>query len=216
MKFFSAVFLVLIGLYACDGEQPASDKVLDTPEDDLVLADTGDIRIDTIVTADGKIEIVTHDCSVLRKKIPSDSALEQLQYDLDELSFCVDSFDFRYVVPNLLASWLSEERVKGTPGITYGDFVKHLDEFKTTASYAELHDRVMTLDSVRSLPFDVNKIAQMQATFGKLGMTQGEWNAFSGFARTYPVPQKAQTVFTWGEMMDAFDTYYGEYESKNP
>jgi hypothetical protein len=69
----------------------------------------------------------------------------------------------------------------------------------------------MSLDSVRSLPFDANRIEAMRATFGKLGMTEGEWNAFSGFARTYPVPENAKTVFTWGDMMDAFESYYTQF-----
>src|SRR5688572_6964177 len=125
MKFFPVAFVVMIGLYACNGEHPSTVDIVDTQ--DIVFADSSDFIIDTIITDDGKRVIVTHDCSILRKKIPADSALEQLQYDLDELSFCVDSFDFRYVVPNLLASWLSEERVKGTVGITYGDFVRHLN-----------------------------------------------------------------------------------------
>lgn len=209
MKFLPLIFLGFIGWTACNGEKPRT--IVTEPTDDIVIADTSDIKVDTIITEDGKQVIVTHDCSVLRKKIPSDSALEQLQYDLDELSFCVDSFDFRYVVPNLLASWISEERVKGTRGITYGDFVKHLNEFKLTPAYAQLHDQVMSLDSVRSLPFDANRIPAMRETFGKLGMTEGEWNAFSGFARTYPVPENAKTVFTWGDMMDAFESYYTQF-----
>lgn len=201
--------LLVLAFVSCDGDKPRAVIDVDTP--DLVAYDSSDFIIDTITTADGKQIIVTHDCSVLKKRIPSDSALEQLQYDLDELSFCVDSFDFRYVVPNLLASWMSEERVSGNTKITYGDFVKHLNEFKTTEAYAQLHEQVMTLDSVRSLPFDVNKVLSMRATFGKLGMTEPEWNAFSGFARTYPVPENAKIIFTWGDMMDAFESYYNQY-----
>lgn len=211
MKFHPGLFLLLIGFASCSGEndKPGNIPPVDTP--DAVAYDSSDFIIDTIITEDGKQVIVTHDCSVLKKRIPPDSALEQLQYDLDELSFCVDSFDFKYVIPNLLASWMSEERVKGTVGVTYGDFVKHLNEFKSTEAYHQLHIQVMTLDSVRSLPFDAMKIQFMRATFGKLGMTEPEWNAFSGFASTYPVPENAKTVFTWGDMMDAFESYFNQY-----
>lgn len=211
MKFQPGLFLLLIGFASCSGEndKPGNIPPVDTPE--VVAYDSSDFLIDTIITEDGKQVIVTHDCSVLKKRIPPDSALEQLQYDLDELSFCVDSFDFKYVIPNLLASWMSEERVKGNNSITYGDFVKHLNEFKTSEAYAQLHEQVMTLDSLRALPFEVNKLQLMRATFGKLGMTEPEWNAFSGFARTYPVPENAKTIFTWGDMMDAFESYYNQY-----
>lgn len=209
MKALLAALLFLFVVYACNDDKPGTVVIVDTP---LIPAIDSSMYVsDTIVTDDGKQVIVKHDCSILKKRIPSDSSLEELQYDLDELRFCVDSFDFRYVVPNLLASWMSEERVSGNKSITYGDFVKHLNEFKTTESYAQLHTQVMMLDSVKSLPFDVNKIQSMRATFGKLGMTEPEWNAFSGFARTYPVPSQPGHVFTWGEMMEAFESFYSQY-----
>lgn len=207
------VFLLLIAFAAsCNEDHPETVRRIDSQL--FVAVDTPLIITDTVISEDGTPVIVRHDCSILRKKIPADSALEQLQYDLDELAYCVDSFDFQYVVPNLLASWLSEERVSGNTGITYGDFVKHLVEFKSTEGYAQLHQQVMTLDSVRSLPFEAAKIQNMKATFGKLGMTEPEWNALSGFARTYPVPDKSQVVFTWGEMMDAFESYYSQYQTQ--
>ncbi|HTF04575.1 MAG TPA: hypothetical protein VK826_11140 [Bacteroidia bacterium] len=201
------VFFFLFLFAACTDDKPAGNNGADTPQ--VVTTDTNSILVDTIVTADGKQILVKHDCSILKKRIPSDSELDQLQYDLQELGYCVDSFDFRYVVPNLLSSWLSEERVKGNATVTYNDFIVHLDEFKTTEAYSQLHMQITTLDSLRSTPFDANKIAAMRETFGKLGMTEPEWNAFSGFARTYPVPPKS--VFTWGDMMDAFEAYYSQY-----
>jgi hypothetical protein len=213
MKYLPVFFFLALFAFSCNEDHPQGETRIDT-QPDFAAVDTPLIMIDTIISEDGTPVIVRHDCSILRKRIPSDSALEELQYDLDELAFCVDSFDFTYVVPNLLASWLSEERVKGTTGITYGDFVEHLKEFKTTVAYAQLHDQVMTLDSVRSLPFDVAKIADMRQTFGQLGMTEPEWNALSGFARTYPVPDKSKTIFTWGDMMDAFESYYSQYQSQ--
>ncbi len=207
------VFLFLVFAFSCNEDQPKDVQRVDSAPN-VVVVDTPFILIDTIMGADGVPVIVRHDCSILKKKIPADSALEQLSYDLDELAYCVDSFDFVYIVPNLLASWLSEERVKGTQGLTYNDFILHMNEFKSTPAYAELHERTMTLDSVRSLPFDATKIQTMQATFGKLGMTGPEWNALSGFAKTYPVPDKSQKIFTWGDMMDAFETYYSQYQTQ--
>lgn len=209
MSKYLPVFFLLFSLAACSEDQPKVDQKADTPV--VAVVDTPLIMIDTFIGDDGQPVYVKHDCSILRKRIPADSALEELSYDLDELAYCVDSFDFRYVVPNLLASWMGEERVSGNTKITYGDFVKHLNEFRTTEGYAQLHMQVMTLDSVRSLPFDAAKVATMKETFGKLGMTESEWNALSGFAKTYPVPDKSKTIFTWGDMMDAFETYYSEY-----
>lgn len=213
MSKYLPVFLLILLTVSCAEDHPSSDQ-RNIDSQITVAVDTPYIIIDTIISEDGTPVIVSHDCSVLRKRIPSDSALEELQYDLDELGYCVDSFDFRYVVPNLLATWLSEERVSGNTKMTYGDFVAHLNEFKTTEGYAQLHDQVMTLDSVRSLPFDAAKIANMKETFGKLGMTEPEWNAMSGFARTYAVPDKSKAIFTWGDMMDAFESYYSQYQQQ--
>ena len=208
---FLSIFALSLFFISCGEDKPKDTVTVDTPE--LVIADSSDFISDTIVDASGKQVIIKHDCSILRKRIPADSSLDQLQYDLSELRYCVDSFDFRYVVPNLLTSWLSEERVKGNTKITYGDFKKHLEEFKATESYYLLHVQVTTLDSLRSIPFDANKLPTMKPTFGKLGMTEPEWNAFSGFARTYPVPQKE--VFTWGDMMEAFESYYSQYNESH-
>lgn len=205
MKYLAVFFLIF--LTASCTEDPPVNNLADTPI--IAIQDTASMLSDTIITEDGKQVIVKHDCSILKKKIPGDNELDQMQYDLQELRFCVDSFDFRYVVPNLLSSWLSEERVKGTTSVTYNDFVKHLNEFKTTEAYFQLHVQITTLDSLRSTQFDANKIPAMRTTFGKLGMTEPEWNAFSGFARTYPVPSKE--IFTWGDMMDAFESYYSEF-----
>jgi hypothetical protein len=209
---FVPLLLFLIFAVSCSEDHPANDNRVDSQQE-VVAVDTPIIIIDTIMSEDGTPVIVRHDCSILNKKIPADSALEQLQYDLDEFAYCVDSFDFVYIVPNLLASWLSEERVKGTQGLKYGDFMVHLKEFRTTPAYAELHEQVLTLDSVRSLPFDASKVDAMKATFGKLGIMESEWNAMSGFAKTYPIPDKSKKIFTWGDMMDAFESYYAQYQS---
>lgn len=208
---FLSIFALSLFLISCGDDEPKDKVAVDTAE--VVIADSADFVSDTIVDASGKQIIVKHDCSILRKRIPADSSLDQLQYDLSELRYCVDSFDFRYVVPNLLSSWLSEERVKGNNNITYGDFKKHLEEFKATESYYLLHVQVTTLDSLRSIPFDASKLPTMKPTFGKLGMTEPEWNAFSGFARTYPAPQKE--IFTWGDMMEAFEAYYSQYNESH-
>ncbi len=203
---FAPLFFIILWLGACSGD-PAIDNPVDSPL--VAKIDSNQFVSDTIIDSSGNVVILKHDCSILKKKIPADTELDQMQFDLQELKFCVDSFDFRYVVPNLMSSWLSEERVSGNTSITYNDFVKHLNEFKTTEAYYQLHAQITVLDSLRSTPFSANRIDAMRGTFGKLGMTEPEWNAFSGFARTYPVPDKA--VFTWGDMMDAFESYYSQY-----
>jgi hypothetical protein len=142
---------------------------------------------------------------VLNKIIPGESEQTVIRADLGKLIHCgIDSFDFLYVVPNLFPGYVSENHVSGKK-VTYGDFVKHVDEFKTTDSYRQLHARVYTLDSLRTVKFDVTKLYTMKPTLGRLGFTEPEWQMFSGFARTYPVPKKG--FYTWGDLLDAFDTY---------
>lgn len=147
-----------------------------------------------------------YNCAVLNRKVPNDTNQNQIRIDLAQLLHCgIDSFDFLYVVPNLFPGWVSENKITGNKNITYADFVKHVNEFKITDAYFQLHLRVQTLDSLRTVRFDITKLNSMKPTLGKLGFTQPEWEMFSGFARTYPIPKKK--VFTWGDMMEAFDKY---------
>lgn len=67
-----------------------------------------------------------------------------------------------------------------------------------------MHAKIKTLDSLRSKPFDIHKVYAMKPTLGKLGFTQTEWEMFSGFAKSYPVPKRC---FYLGEMLEAFDKF---------
>lgn len=160
---------------------------------------------DTFQIDNGDTSHTYYDCSVLAKAIPPETEQEQIRRDLGKLIHCgIDSFDFLYVVPNLFPGFVSENHVSGKK-VKYADFIKHLDEFKTTESYFQLHQRVSTLDSLRTIKFDVNKLYTMKPTLGKLGFTGPEWEMFSGFAKTYPAPKTG--FYTWGDLLDAFDTY---------
>ena len=166
---------------------------------------TADNIVDTFSIKTGDSTETYYDCSVLSRKIPGESQQEAIRTDLRKLIHCgIDSFDFLYVVPNLFPGFVSENHVSGKK-VTYGDFVTHVNEFKSTESYFQLHARVNTLDSLRTVRFDVNKLYTMKPTLGRLGFTEPEWEMFSGFARTYPVPKKG--FYTWGDLLDAFDTY---------
>lgn len=192
--------LFLLFLCACTNETgekiPVKDSVIDTTI-------TTNNFSDTFTVKSGDSTQTYYDCSVLNHIIPAETEQAAVRRDLNQLIHCgVDSFDFLYVVPNLFPGFVSENHVSGKK-ITYGDFVKHLDEFRTTESYAQLHARVTTLDSLRTVKFDPTKLYTMKPTLGKLGFTEPEWEMFSGFARTYP----AKKGFTWGDMLDAFDTY---------
>lgn len=199
------LLILLTGIFftACTSD-PKDDGLKDTARDTItVVSDT--IPGDTLVSDSGKTQTVIYDCSVLRRKIANLKNSNQIRRDLSDLSHCgVDSFDFLYVVPNLFPSWAGENAVKGNDSMTYRDFVDHLNEFRKTEAYYDLHARVQTLDSLRSVPFEVKKIAYMKPVLGKLGFTEPEWQMFSGFARTYPVPSKN---FTWGDMLEAFEKY---------
>ena len=145
------------------------------------------------------------DCSVLKRLVPPSSMKEQTRRDLAELRLCrIDSFDFLYIVPNLFERWANEKEVQGEK-VTYTDFVKHLEEFKTTDSYVQLRMRVSTLDSLRTVPFEQKKLHTLKPVLGRLGFTEEEWRMFAGFASTYPVPPGKS--FTWGQMLDEFEKY---------
>ncbi|GAB4140808.1 MAG: hypothetical protein Fur0041_16020 [Bacteroidia bacterium] len=152
-------------------------------------------------------------CDVLNRRIPADTSEEQLRKDLAELVNCgIDSFDFVYVVPNLLPGFSGEEHIKGNDSITYKDFVAHLKEFQATEAYHQLKIQVNTLDSLKTIPYDYRNLQSMKPVLGRLGMTEPEWNMFTGFARTYPVPKNE--VFTWGDLLNAFESYSSDYQNQ--
>jgi hypothetical protein len=174
---------------------------VDTSKNKVVVVDTNHTPIDTGTHA----EIIHYDCAVLKRVLPADDNEKQMRIDLQEMLHCgIDSFDFLYVVPNLFPGFMSENHVAGNKKVTYGDFLNHLNEFKATPAYAQLHERVATLDSLKATPFKINKLDAMKPVLGKLGFTEEEWEQFEGFSRTYPIPKKG---FTWGDMVEAFDKY---------
>lgn len=196
------ISLFFLLLCSCTSEPEDKIPVTDSVNDSTLIADD---YTDTFQVDNGDSMHTYYDCSVLNKKIPAESEQTIIRSDLGKLIHCgIDSFDFLYVVPNLFPGFVSENHVSGKK-VTYGDFVTHVNEFKTTESYFQLHTRVNTLDSLRSVKFDITKLYTMKPTLGKLGFTEPEWEMFSGFARTYPVPKKG--FYTWGDLLDAFDTY---------
>ncbi|MDQ3110664.1 MAG: hypothetical protein M3R17_12290 [Bacteroidota bacterium] len=181
-----------------DTKTRGTDSVIDTTLITNNFTDT--FRVDN-----GDTTQTYYDCSVLSRIIPAETEQATIRNDLNTLAHCgIDSFDFLYVVPNLFPGFVSEKQVSGKKP-TYGEFVKELNEFKTTDAYFQLHTRVVTLDSLRSTKYDKTKLYAMKPTLGKLGFTGPEWEMFSGFARTYPIPEKGR--FTWGDMLEAFEKY---------
>jgi hypothetical protein len=207
MHYLFAFLFVFVLASSCTDE-PSQHKSGDDSMITITGNDTNSVAADSSDTAQtaGK-----YDCSVLRRRVPSAKQKEQLSRDLLELSHCgIDSFDYIYVVPNLFPGWMSENQVQGNDSITYGDFLKHLAEFKKTNAYVQLHDRVNTLDSLRSVAYDGKRVYYMKPVLGRLGFTEPEWEMFLGFSRTYPVPKKG--IFTWGDMLDEFE----KYSNQNP
>ena len=202
MRYLPAFLLVLTFAVSCT-DDPSQHK---NGGDSMITINGNDTNSVAADSADTAQTTSKYDCSVLRRRVPSARQKEQLSRDLLELSHCgVDSFDYIYVVPNLFPGWMSENQVQGNDSITYGDFLKHLAEFKKTNAYVQLHDRVNTLDSLRSVAYDSKRVYYMKPVLGRLGFTEPEWEMFLGFSRTYPVPKKG--IFTWGDMLDEFEKY---------
>lgn len=201
MRRLFPAFLFLLFAFSCTSDtetKPGTDSVRDSS---LV----NNFPIDTFHVDSGSTSHTYYDCSVLSKTIPPDTDQEAIRRDLAQLIHCgIDSFDFLYVVPNLFPGFVSENHVSGKK-VSYAEFVKHVNEFKSTEAYYQLHQRVQTLDSLRTTKFDQSKLYYMKPVLGRLGFTEPEWEMFSGFARTYPVPKKG--FLYWGELLDAFDKY---------
>lgn len=205
MRYFAAfAFLLLLAVSCTDDPSKNNDG-----GDSMVNIDNHDTTVGTVDSSGN--HSAQYDCSVLRRYVPDAKNQDAIRRDLNELVHCgIDSFDFLYVVPNLFPGWLSENQVQGIDSVTYSDFIKHLAEFKKSIAYAQLHERVNTLDSLRSVAYDGKKVYYMKPVLGRLGFTEPEWEMFLGFSRTYPVPKKG--VFTWGDMLNEFE----KYSSKNP
>jgi hypothetical protein len=203
--FLIFIFLITI-FYSCQ-ENPG---MVGNEKDSFPVTVKNDVSVvDTAIRDSVNGAVMHYDCSVLKRRIPNDTNSKQIQRDLQEMRHCgIDSFDFVYVVPNLFPGWWSENIIQGNKNVTYGDFLKHLNEFRTTSAYPQLHERVKTVDSLNSIPFDPKKLYAMKPILGRLGFTEPEWEQFEGFARTYPIPKKR--VFSWGDMVQTFDKYKPE------
>ena len=201
------IFIGFLLIFSSCHNDPAPDKIVDSVVDTLKTKPVSFIDTSHVDTSHYNDPIV-YDCSVLKRVLPNDSDKKQIRRDLQELYRCgIDSFDFLYVVPNLFPGFMSENHIAGNRKVTYGDFMKHLAEFKSTDAYQQLHVHVATLDSLKAVPFNAKKVHSMKPVLGKLGFTEEEWEQFEGFANTYPIPHKG---FTWGEMVEAFDKYKPE------
>jgi hypothetical protein len=203
MRQLIILFSIWLLSQACGTDSPKlnpSDSLADT----VSISDSGQTKHDSLL--DSIHGIGNKNCAVLYRNLPNLTDTLKVQTDLSELLNCgVDSFDFLYVVPNLFPNWASEKQYGSRVSATYGDFVKHLNEFRTTDSYVALKQRVVTLDSLRAAPFDKKKLYSMKPVLGKLGFTEPEWNQFSGFVNTFPIPDKKK--MTWGDMLEEFEKY---------
>jgi hypothetical protein len=192
-------FLVF-GLIACTdepvkGKPNGGDSLTDTSGNALV------VHSDTSKEARKQ-----NDCSILRRKVVDDPTGKRLLSDLRLMTACgLDSFDFIYVVPNLGLDYITHEQMSGNDSLTYGDVLKHINEFKTTGTYTQLKNQVMTLDSLKTIQFKPREMERMKPVMGRLGFTEPEWLSFTKFASTYPLPK--DRPMSWGEMLEAFDGY---------
>ncbi|MGL4598314.1 MAG: hypothetical protein ACRCYO_12330 [Bacteroidia bacterium] len=190
MKNRAFLFLLVLFFAACSPSSPSpqnGDSIADSLPDTLA----------------GRVN-ENDSCAVLKRTIASDTSRMQLGRDLAALRLCgLDSFDLLYVVPNLMPGYLLDQESKTSKRPTYGSFLNHLREFRDTDSYKQLHDNVMTLDSLQALPYNPKKLVALKPSFGRLGMTEPEWQAFSAFVRDWEAPKNQKT--TWRDAFDAFE-----------
>ncbi len=186
-----AFLLLLVLFFAACSPSPTTRQEHDSLPDSLP---------DTLA---GKIDD-SDSCAVLKRTIAGDTQQDQLRRDLAELRLCgLDSFDLLYVVPNLMPGYLLEQESKTSIRPTYGNFLNHVREFRQSNSYKQLHDNVMTLDSLQALTYNPKKLNALKPSFGRLGMTEPEWRAFSAFVRDWEPPKNQKT--TWRDAFDAFE-----------
>ncbi|MBI3511948.1 MAG: hypothetical protein HY064_14915 [Bacteroidetes bacterium] len=206
----NAIFILLITVLAsCAGDEQKQKNGTDSANDSIHKKVIGAAN-DSLDSAKVNIH---YNCSVLKRRIPDEKNEVQIKTDINDLSHCgVDSFDLLYVIPNLFPGYVNENHIQGFDTITYGDFLKHMNDFKATPAYAQLHEKVKTLDSLKATLYDPHKLYTMKPVLGKLGFTQEEWDMFSGFATTYPIADKK--TFTWNDMLNAFDKYSSTAQNK--
>ncbi|MCA6365405.1 MAG: hypothetical protein IM638_20405 [Bacteroidetes bacterium] len=200
MKKFLLLAALLGLLAACTDTKPGTPDY--SLRRDTVSDTTGQaVWLHSDSTTDGRSQ---NDCSILRRRVRVDATGKKLLADLRLMTACgLDSFDFVYVVPNLALDFITFEQQNGNDTLTYGDVLKHINEFKTTGTYTQLKQQVMTLDSLRSVRFERKQMEKMKPVMGRLGFTEPEWLAFTKFASTYPLPK--ERPISWGEMLEAFD-----------
>lgn len=200
MKQFLLLATLLGLLAACTDTKPGTP--IDSLNHDSLADSTGQaVWLHSDSTTDARRQ---NDCSILRRRVRVDATGKKLLADLRLMTACgLDSFDFVYVVPNLALDYITYEQQNGNDTLTYGDVLKHINEFKTTGTYTQLKQQVMTLDSLRSVRFERKQMEKMKPVMGRLGFTEPEWLAFTKFASTYPLPK--ERPMSWGEMLEAFD-----------
>jgi hypothetical protein len=200
MKQFLLLASLLWLLAACTDTKPG------TPEDSLNRDTLSDTTGQTVWLHSDSTNAarIQNDCSILRRRVRVDPTGKKLLADLRLMTACgLDSFDFVYVVPNLALDYITYQQQTGNDTLTYGDVLKHINEFKTTGTYTQLKQQVMTLDSLRSVRFERKQMEKMKPVMGRLGFTEPEWLAFTKFAATYPLPK--ERPISWGELLEAFD-----------
>lgn len=197
LLFLTLTFLVIT---SCTDDVPKGNKV---PGDSITDTTSDEVLLNLDTSTQGKKQ---NDCSILRRRVVNDPTGKRLLNDLRLMTACgLDSFDFIYVIPNLGLDYITHEQMSGNDSLTYGDVLKHINEFKLTGTYTELKHQVMTLDSLRSVEFKPREMERMKPIMGRLGFTEPEWLAFSKFATTYPMPKDRR--MSWGEILEAFDGY---------
>lgn len=112
MRKILTIGITIALVYSCTSDAPSGDKVIDslksTTKIDILPNDT--LKIDSSTGVK-----ILYDCTVLNRIIPFDNGSKnQIRQDLNQLLNCgIDSFDFKFVVPNLFSGFVSENQVQG-------------------------------------------------------------------------------------------------------
>lgn len=202
---YVSLLILLVGNSCTNkSQQPDSDTVPDSSSN--LFPDTSSKTLITDSIQSGLNEAKTYDCSILNQKVNYTRGNEQWMRNMRLLVNCgIDSFDLVYIVPNLVPRFVEEAVLKNQKTLTYSDIVNHIHEFKSSGEYTQLYRQVMTLDSLRALPFSAKDIDRIKPVLGRLGFSELEWESFLQFAKTYPLPKDKR--MSWRDMLDAYDGY---------
>jgi hypothetical protein len=195
-----AVALLVILTYSCAHETQTSvdqQQRIDTfaaqPKDSVARSSDNDAVTNRLIP--------DPDCGILQQKI---TTIEKLMGDMSLLVNCgIDSFDLTYVVPNLVPRFVEQSVIQNRQSLTYADIVRHIREFKSTGEYVRLYRQVMTLDSLRALPFSPDDLERMKPVLGRLGFTETEWEDFKAYTKAFPLSKNKP--LNWREVLDMFD-----------